>query len=93
MVTVENKKKEDKLYQRVANLEEENKQLLKAVLNLTVKQDNTDQRLEFYRDRVNELSYSRNLVVTHINSIIMELNNVITILNNKDEENRHGSHI
>ena len=87
MVTVENKKKEDKLYQRVANLEEENKQLLKAVLNLTVKQDNTDQRLEFYRDRVNELSYSRNLVVTHINSIIMELNNVITILNNKDEEN------
>ena len=87
MVTVQNRKKEDKLYQRVASLEEENKQLLKAVQNLSVKQENAEQRLEFCRDLVNELSWNHNLVVTHINSIIMGLNNVIAILNNKDEEN------
>ena len=64
IVTVENKKKEEKLCQRVAKLEEENKELLKTVLNMMMKQNYTDQRLQFHEDRFTELSYNHNLLVT-----------------------------
>ena len=82
VVTVENKKKEDKLYQRVAILEEENKELFKKVLSLVMKENNAVQRQQFYEDRFVELSYNHNLLVTHVNSIIKELNNIIK---NKEE--------
>ena len=87
VVTVENKKKEDKLYQRVTILEEENKELFKKVLSLVMKENNTNERRQFYEDRFTDLSYNHNLLVTHVNGIIMELNNIITILNNKEEAN------
>ena len=77
IVTVENRKKEEKLCQRVDRLEEENKQLLKEIKHLMMKQENADRRLEFYH----------NTMITTINSVIAELNNVISILYNKNQEN------
>ena len=88
VVTVENRKKENKLYQRVAKLEEENKQLLKEVKNLMAKQENADRRLEFYREHNVELTFKHNTMITTVNTIIGELNNVISILyNNNEREN------
>ena len=84
IVTVQNRKNEEKLYQRVHRLEEENKQLLKEIKNLRMKQENGDRRLEFYREHNVELTFKYNTIITTINSVIGELNNVISILNNKD---------
>ena len=87
VVTVENRKKEEKLSQRVDRLEEENKRLLKEVKYLMVKQENGDQRLEFYKEHNIVLSFNHNTMITTINTVIGELNNVISILYNKDQEN------
>ena len=87
LVTVENRKKKEKLCQRVDRLEEENKRLLKEVKNLMVKQENGDQRLEIYREHNIELTFNHNTMITTINTVIGELNNVISILYNKDQEN------
>ena len=84
VVTMQNHKKEDKLYLRVAKLEEENKQLLKTVKNLMVKQENDDRRLELYRE---QNIFEHNTMVATINTIISELNNVITIILNQNQEN------
>ena len=82
-VTVQNRKNEEKLYQRVHRLEEENKQLLKEIKNLRMKQENGDRRLEFYREHNVELTFNHNSMITTLNTVIGELNNVISILNNK----------
>ena len=87
VVTVQNRKKEEKLCQRVDRLEEENKQLLKEIKNLMLKQENADRRMEFYREHNIELIFRHNAMITTINSVIGELNNVISILHNKDQEN------
>ena len=86
-VVMENRKREEKLYQRVYALEEENERLVKEIKWMTVKQENTDQRVELYREHNIELSYNHNTMITTINTITAELNNVISILSNKDQEN------
>ena len=83
----ENRKREEKLHQRVCALEDENKQLMKEIKRLTVNQEKTNQRVELYREHNTELAYNHNTMIATINTIIAELNNVISILSNKDEEN------
>ena len=83
----ENRKREEKLYQRVCALEDENNQLMKEIKRLTVNQEKTNQRVELYREHNTELTYNHNTMVPTINTIISELNNIILILSNKDEEN------
>ena len=86
-VIMENRKREEKLYQRVCGLEEENERLVKEIKWVTVKQENTDRRVELYREHNIELSYNHNTMITTINTIIAELNNVVSTLSNKDQEN------
>ena len=76
-VTVQNRKNEEKLYQRVHRLEEE-------IKTLRMKQENGDSRLEFYKEHNVELTFKYNSMITTLNTVIGELNNVISILNNKD---------
>ena len=76
-VTVQNRKNEAKLYQRVCKMEEE-------IKTLKMKQENADSRLEFYKEHCAELTFKYNDMVTTINTVIFELNHVISILNNKD---------
>ena len=83
----ENRKREEKLYQRVCALEDENNQLMKEIKRLTINQEKTNQRVELYREHNTELTYNHNTMVATINTIIAELNNIISILSNKDEEN------
>ena len=86
-VTMQNRKKEEKLHQRICTLEEENIKLLKALECTRLKQENTAQRVEIYEEHFNEMAYNHNTMVTTINTIIAELNDVISILNNKHQEN------
>ena len=86
-VTMQNKKREEKLYQRVCALEEENNKLLKEFEHMTLKQEKTEQRVELYKEHNIELVYNHNTMITTINTIIAELNNVISVLNNKHQEN------
>ena len=86
-VIMKNKKREEKLYQRVCALEEENEQLVKEIKGMMIKQENTDRKVELYREHNIELAYNHNTMITTVNTIIAELNNVISVLSNKDQKN------
>ena len=86
-VIMKNKKREEKLYQRVCALEEENEQLVKEIKGMMIKQENTDRKVELYREHNIELTYNHNTMITTVNTIIAELNNIISILSNKDQKN------
>ena len=76
-VTRQNRKREEKLYQRVCLLEETNEKLLKKVKHMALKQEKAE----------DELIYNNNAMIATINTIITELNDVISVLNNKHQEN------
>ena len=86
-VIMKNKKREEKLYDRVCALEEENEQLVKEIKGMMIKQENTDRKFELYGEHNYELAYNHNAMVTTVNTIIAELNNIMSILSNKDEKN------
>ena len=86
-VTMKNKKREEKLHQRIVVLEEMVKELMKEFERMAIKQEKTEQKVELYKEQNNELSYNHNTMITTINTIIMELNDVISVLNNKHQEN------
>ena len=74
---MQNRKNEAKLQQRVHMLEEE-------IKFLKMKEENVDSRLEFYKEHCAELSVKYNEMVTTINTVIIELNHIISVVNNKD---------
>ena len=86
-VTMKNKKREEKLHQRICVLEEMNKEMMKEFERMSIKQEKTEQKVELYKEQNNELTYNHNTMITTINTIIIELNNVISVLNNKHQEN------
>ena len=86
-VTRQNRKREEKLYQRVCLLEETNEKLLKEVKHMALKQDKAEERIELYKEQNNGLIYNHNTMIATINTIITELNDVISVLNNKHQEN------
>ena len=86
-VTMKNKKREEKLYQRICVLEEMNKELVKEFECMSIKQEKAEREVELYREKNYEMSYKYNEMVASINTIIIELNHVITVLNNKHQEN------
>ena len=83
----QNRKREEKLYERVCLLEETNKKLLEEIKLMALKQEKAEEKVEIYKEQNNELTYSHNMMITTINSIIAELNNVVFVLNNKYQEN------
>ena len=86
-VRSKNRKREEKLYQRVCLLEETNEKLLKEVKHMALKQEKAEERIELYKEQNNELIYNHNTMIATINTIIAELNDVISVLNNKHQEN------
>ena len=86
-VTARNRKTEEKLYERVCVLEEENKNIMKEMERVLVNQENADRRVDLCKEHSLELTYMHNMMVIKINTVITELNNVISILSNKDQEN------
>ena len=86
-VTRQNRKREEKLYQRVCLLEETNEKLLKKVKHMALKQEKAEEKIELYEEQNNELIYNNNAMIATINTIITELNDVISVLNNKHQEN------
>ena len=68
-------------------LEEENEELVKEIKRMMLKQENTDRKFELYREDNVEMVYNHNAMVATVNTIITELNYVISILSNKDEKN------
>ena len=86
-VTMQNRKREEKLHQRVCALEEENNKLMKQLEYMTLKHEKTEERVELYKEHFNEMVYNHNTMITTINTIIAELNDVISVLNNKHQEN------
>ena len=86
-VSMQTKKREEKLYQRVCGLEETNKELMQKLEHMSIKQEKTTQRVEIYKELIDELSYNHNGMIAKINTIVTELNYVITVLNNKHQEN------
>ena len=83
----QNRKREEKLYERVCLLEETNKKLLEEIKHMALKQEKDEEKVEIYKEQNNELTYKHNMMITTINSIIAELNNVVFVLNNKYQEN------
>ena len=81
------KKREEALNQRVNALEERNNELIKEIERLTISKEKTEQEIEHYQDTNSEVLYKYNEMVTVINTIILQLNDIITNLNNKDHEN------
>ena len=86
-VIMKNKKREEMLHQRVCALEEENEELVKEIKRIMLKQENTDRKFELYREDNIETVYNHNAMIATVNTIITELNYVISILSNKDEKN------
>ena len=86
-ITMETKKREETLNQRVNAMEEKNKELTKEIERLAISKEKTEREIELYQDTNNELLYKHNEMVSTINTIITELNYVITSLNNKHQEN------
>ena len=86
-VTRENRKREEKLYQRICLLEETNEKLLKEVKHMALKQEKAEERIELYKEQNDELVYKHNTMIAMINTMIVELNDVISVLNNKHQEN------
>ena len=85
-ITAKNQKREEALHQRVHKLEEKNKRLENALQQMVMSKEKTDQEIQHCQDTQNELYFKHNEMKIMINSIITELNYVITILNNKLEE-------
>ena len=85
-ITVKNQKREEALHQRVHKLEEKNKRLENALQQMVMSKEKTDQEIQHCQDTQNELCFKHNEMKIMINTIITELNDVITILNNKLEE-------
>ena len=81
------KKREEALNQRVNALEERNNELIKEIERLTISKEKTEQEIEHYQNTNSEVLYKYNEMVTVINTIILELNYIITNLNNKHQEN------
>ena len=86
-IALENKKREESLNGRIDVLEEENNELIKELNGVIAKLVNTERQVELCKENNNELIYNHNSMITKINSIVLELNDVITVLNNKYEEN------
>ena len=86
-VIMKNKKREEMLHRRVCALEEENEELVKEIKRIMLKQENTDRKFELYREDNIETVYNHNAMIATVNTIITELNYVISILSNKDEKN------
>ena len=76
-MTMKTKKREEALYLRVNELEDE-------IKHLTTSKEKTEREIQ---ETNNELTYKNNEMVCVINTIIAELNYVIAILNNKHQEN------
>ena len=83
----QNRKREEKLYERVCLLEETNKKLLEEIKHMALKQEKAEEKVEIYNEQNNELTYKHNMMITTINNIIAELNNIVFVLNNKYQEN------
>ena len=77
-VTMTNKKREEKLFDRMMVLEEKMKHIL-------IKQDHLNEGLELSKEHDCELSYMHNTMIAKINDMIFELNHIISILNNTEE--------
>ena len=77
-VTMTNKKREEKLFDKMMVLEEKMKHIL-------IKQDHLNEGLELNKEHDYELSFMQNTMVAKINDLIFELNHIISILNNKEE--------
>ena len=71
------------MHQRIDNLEEKNRKLENAVLQMMTCKEKTDKDISECQDNQNELFYKQNEMKIIINSIISEVNDVITNLNNK----------
>ena len=81
------KKREEALNQRVNALEERNNELIKEIERMSISKEKTEQEIEHYQNTNSEVLYKYNEMVTVINTIILELNYIITNLNNKHQEN------
>ena len=55
--------------------------------HMAIKQEKTTQKIEIYKELNDELTYNHNAMIAKINTIVTELNYVITVLNNKHQEN------
>ena len=76
-----NKKREEKLFDRLNVLEEKMKHILE-------KQDHLTKGIELCKEHDCELSYMHNTMIAKINDMIFEINHMISILdNNNNEEN------
>ena len=85
-ITTKTKKREEALHQRVHNLEERNKTLENVLQRMMMSEEKMAREIEICQDTQNELFFKHNEMKMMINSIITELNYVITHLNNKLEE-------
>ena len=86
-IIMKNKKREERLHQRVSALEEQNEQLVKQIKGMLRKQEDTAREVELYHEHNLELNYNHNAMVATVNTIITELNNVMSFLSNKNEKN------
>ena len=86
-ITMKNQKKGEKLNQRISVLEEKNNELMNEFECMAITQEKTERELELCQEKNNEMMYNHHAMVTTINTMIAELNYVITILNNKHQEN------
>ena len=84
---MDNKIKEEKLYLHISTLEEANTMLLKEFQRMAQQQEKTEERIELSLEYNAEITYKHNEMVATINTIIFELNNVISTLSNKADEN------
>ena len=86
-VSMQTQKREEKLYQRVCDLEETNKELMHKLELMAINQEKTMRNVELYKEENNELWYNHNVMIAKIYTIVTELNYVIAVLNNKHQEN------
>ena len=86
-LVMKNKKREERLHQRVSALEDQNEQLVKEIKRMQLKHEETAREVELLHEHNLELCYKHNAMVATINTMITELNNVMSFLRNKDEKN------
>ena len=83
---MKNKKREERLHQRVSALEDQNEELVKEIKRMQLKHEETAREVELYNEHDLELCYKHNAMVATINMMITELNNIMSFLSNKDEK-------
>ena len=60
---------------------------MKEFERMAITQEKTERELELCQEKNNEMMYNHGTMVTTINTMISELNYIITVLNNKHQEN------